>query len=235
VGPELVPGDADERQESGLARPAAEDVGESGVDARLVERRPGVAQIAEDRGDVSRASDQDDRRSGLHTKLRRNDELITAVRLRTPGKREPQLFRKVGIRLEVIKTGKFKDVGSIWRPMTADERQLLQDVLTNVYDQFVDAIVEGRGMERDDVLPYADGRVFSGDQALEYGFVDRLGDLDDAIDMAAKLGGIKGEPTIVRKERHKVGLLDLLDEKMNQVGEAAGFSSMGPRLEYRLR
>jgi protease-4 len=70
-----------------------------------------------------------------------------------------ELFRKVGIRLEVIKTGKFKDVGSIWRPMTADERQLLQDVLTNVYDQFVDAIVEGRGMERDDVLPYADGRV----------------------------------------------------------------------------
>ena len=90
-------------------------------------------------------------------------------------------------------------------------------------------------MEREDILPYADGRIFSGDQALEYGFVDRLGDLDDAIDMAAKLGGIRGEPTIVRKERHKVGLLDLLDEKMNQVGEAAGLSSKGPRLEYRLR
>ena len=146
-----------------------------------------------------------------------------------------ELFRKVGIRLEVIKTGKFKDVGSIWRPMTPDERQLLQDVLTNVYDQFVDAIVEGRGMERNDVLPYADGRVFSGDQALEYGFVDRLGDLNDAIDMAAKLGGIRGEPTIVRKERHKVGLFDLLDEKMNQVSGVTGLSAMGPRLEYRLR
>lgn len=123
----------------------------------------------------------------------------------------------------------------MWRPMTPEERELLQNVLSNVYDQFVDAIVDGRGMEREDILPYADGRVFSGDQALEYGFVDRLGDLDDAIDMAAKLGGIRGEPTIVRKERHKVGLLDLLDEKMNQVGEAAGFSSKGPRLEYRLR
>jgi len=146
-----------------------------------------------------------------------------------------ELFRKVGLHFEVIKTGKFKDVGSMWRPMTPDERELLQNVLSNVYDQFVDAIVDGRGMEREDILPYADGRIFSGDQALEYGFVDRLGDLDDAIDMAAKLGGIRGEPTIVRKERHKVGLLDLLDEKMNQVGEAAGFSSMGPRLEYRLR
>jgi protease-4 len=146
-----------------------------------------------------------------------------------------ELFRKVGLHFEVIKTGKYKDVGSMWRPMTPEERELLQNVLSNVYDQFVDAIVDGRGMEREDILPYADGRVFSGDQALEYGFVDRLGDLDDAIDMAAKLGGIRGEPTIVRKERHKVGLLDLLDEKMNQVGEAAGFSSKGPRLEYRLR
>ena len=146
-----------------------------------------------------------------------------------------ELFRKVGLHFEVIKTGKYKDVGSMWRPMTPEERELLQNVLSNVYDQFVDAIVDGRGMEREDILPYADGRIFSGDQALEYGFVDRLGDLDDAIDMAAKLGGIRGEPTIVRKERHKVGLLDLLDEKMNQVGEAAGLSSKGPRLEYRLR
>jgi len=146
-----------------------------------------------------------------------------------------ELFRKVGVRLEVVKTGKFKDVGSIWRPMTEEERRLLQGVLTNVYDQFVDAIVEGRSLNREDILPYADGRVFTGDQALEYGFVDRLGDLDDAINMAAKLGGLRGRPTVVRKERRRVSFLDLLDEKMNQVGEAAGLSSMGPRLEYRLR
>jgi len=146
-----------------------------------------------------------------------------------------ELFRKVGLKLEVIKTGKFKDVGSIWRPMTDDERTLLQGVLSNVYDQFIDAIVEGRNLEKKDVLPYADGRVFSGDQALDYGFVDRLGDLDDAIDMAGKMGGIKGKPSIVRKERRKVSLLDFLDQKMNQLGETAGFSSSGPRLEYRLR
>jgi protease-4 len=88
-----------------------------------------------------------------------------------------ELFRKVGVRLEVVKTGKFKDVGSIWRPMTEEERRLLQDVLTNVYDQFIEAIVEGRSLNREDILPYADGRVFTGDQALEYGFVDRIGDL----------------------------------------------------------
>jgi len=146
-----------------------------------------------------------------------------------------ELFRKVGVRLEVVKTGKFKDVGSIWRPMTEEERRLLQDVLTNVYDQFIEAIVEGRSLNREDILPYADGRVFTGDQALEYGFVDRLGDLDDAINMAAKMGGLHGRPAIVRKERRRPSFLDLLDQKMNHVGEAAVFSSMGPRVEYRLR
>lgn len=146
-----------------------------------------------------------------------------------------ELFRKVGIKLEVIKTGQFKDVGSIWRPMTDEERELLQGVLTNVYDQFVDAIAEGRGMSRDRILPYADGRVFSGDQAQEYGFVDVLGDLDDAIDIAGELGGIGGKPSVVRKERRRVSLLDFLDEKMNLMGRAAGIRPSGPLLEYRLR
>lgn len=146
-----------------------------------------------------------------------------------------ELFRKVGVRLEVIKTGKFKDVGSIWRPMTEDERKLLQDVLSNVYDQFIDAIADGRGLNREDILPYADGRVFTGDQALDYGFVDRLGDLDDAVQMAGKMAGIKGRPTVVRKDRRRGSLLDFIDNKMNQLGGVAGLSASGPRLEYRLR
>lgn len=142
------------------------------------------------------------------------------------------LFRKVGIKFETIKTGKYKDVGSMWRPMTDDERKLLQDVLSNVYDQFVDAIVEGRSLAREDVLPYADGRIFSGDQAQQYGFVDKLGDLDDAIQLAGKMAGISGQPVVVRKERRRVSFWDFLDNKMNQM---TGISSRGPRLEYRLR
>jgi protease-4 len=142
------------------------------------------------------------------------------------------LFRKVGIRFETVKTGKYKDIGNMWRPMTDDERKLLQDVLSNVYDQFVDAIVEGRSLVREDILPYADGRIFSGDQALQYGFVDRLGDLDDAIRLAGEMAGISGQPVVVRKERPRVRFLDYLDNKMNQL---SGLSSRGPRLEYRLR
>jgi protease-4 len=146
-----------------------------------------------------------------------------------------ELFRKVGVGIQVVKTGKFKDIGSIHRPLTEDERNLLQDVLTNVYDQFIEAIADGRSLNREDILPYADGRVFTGDQALEYGFVDRLGDLDDAVQMAAKMGGIRGRPSIVRKDRRRVSVFDFLDEKMNQLGGAAGLTASGPRLEYRLR
>ena len=142
------------------------------------------------------------------------------------------LFRKVGIRFETVKTGKYKDIGNMWRPMTDDERKLLQDVLSNVYDQFVDAIIEGRSMVKEDVLPYADGRIFSGDQALQYGFVDRLGDLDDAIRLAGEMAGISGQPVVIRKERPRVRFLDYLDNKMNAL---SGLSSRGPRLEYRLR
>lgn len=143
-----------------------------------------------------------------------------------------ELFRKVGVRFETIKTGKFKDVGSMWRPMTDDEKALLQEVLGNVYDQFIDAIVDGRSMAREDILPYADGRIFSGDQAQQYGFVDRLGSLEEAISMASEMAGIEGRPSVVRKERRRVSVFDFLDEKMNPM---KGLLGSGPRLEFRLR
>jgi protease-4 len=143
-----------------------------------------------------------------------------------------ELFRKVGLRFEVVKTGKFKDIGSLSRPMTAEEKELLQGVLSSVYEQFVKAISDGRGLERSDILPYADGRIFSGAQALDLGFVDRLGDQNDAILLAAKLAGIKGRPVIVRKERRRVSIFDMFQEKMNLLPD---LGQSGPRLEYRLR
>lgn len=116
--------------------------------------------------------------------------------------------------------------------MTAEERELLQTVLSNVYEQFVDVISEGRNLDREDILPYADGRIFSGDQARDYGFVDRLGDLNDAILLAAGMAGIPGRPTIVKKERRRVSLLDLFQQRLDLV---PGLGERGPRLEYRLR
>jgi protease-4 len=119
------------------------------------------------------------------------------------------------------------------RPMTPDEKELLHGVLSNVYQQFVRAIADGRDMEESDILPYADGRIFSGQQALDYGFVDRMGDLNDAISVAAGMADIRGRPVIVRKERRRpFSLLDLFQDKLNLV---PGLTQSGPRLEYRLR
>ncbi len=143
-----------------------------------------------------------------------------------------ELFRKVGLRFEVVKTGKFKDIGSLSRPMTPEEKDLLHGVLSSVYKQFVRAIADGRDMEESDILPYADGRIFSGKQAMDLGFVDRMGDLNDAIQVAANMAHIHGRPVVVRKERRRVSVLDLFQEKLHLV---PGLTQSGPRLEYRLR
>jgi protease-4 len=113
------------------------------------------------------------------------------------------LMDKIGIRFETIKTGKFKDTGSSFRPMTEEEHALIEDMLMDVYDQFVQAVAQSRGMPIEDVKKYADGRVFSGRQALDYGFVDSLGTQIDAIERAAALAGIEGKPRLLRKSKRR--------------------------------
>ena len=120
-----------------------------------------------------------------------------------------ELFEKIGVSQSVIKSGEFKDVGNPLRPMTAPERALMQGVIDDVYDQFVTAIVEGRNMDRETVLPYADGRIFTGKQALAYGFVDELGGLEVAIKVAGELGGIEGKPAVLYPEKKFKSMLDL--------------------------
>ncbi|MFQ5458060.1 MAG: signal peptide peptidase SppA [Myxococcota bacterium] len=119
------------------------------------------------------------------------------------------LFEKIGVSQAVIKSGEFKDVGNPLRPLSDSERALLQGVIDDVYEQFVTAIIEGRDMKREDVLPYADGRIFSGRQAVEYGFVDELGGLEAAVRLAGKLGGIEGEPALLYPEKKFNSILDL--------------------------
>jgi protease-4 len=120
------------------------------------------------------------------------------------------LLRKVGVRYEVIKAGRFKDSGSFARPMTPEERAVLQVVLDDMHDQFVTAIAEGRRLDKDRVRNLADGRVYSGRMAKDLGLVDALGGLDDAIRLAGDLGGIPGKPRVVRPRR-PWRLLDLAD------------------------
>jgi protease-4 len=141
------------------------------------------------------------------------------------------LMKKIGIDYQVVKTGPYKDTGSPFRTMTPDERAWVQGVLDDVHAQFVEAVASSRGMEADSVRATADGRFLSGHQALERGLVDRLADLDQAIQVAAGMAGIKGEPVVVRKHRHRPAWERFLDEKL----AALPFPRHGPLLEYRWR
>ena len=123
------------------------------------------------------------------------------------------LMNKIGVKTEVIKSGQHKDIASIFRGIKKEEREILQDVLDNVHEQFIEAVAEGRKMVHDDVKRIADGRIFTGQQALKVGLVDELGNLEDAMKAAAKLSGIKGEPVVVTK-KEKFSFIDLLRGKM---------------------
>jgi protease-4 len=116
------------------------------------------------------------------------------------------LLKKVGVGSEIIKSGKFKDTGSPMRAMTEEERAILQETIDDVHTQFVDAVFEGRqykGLTREQIVDYANGRVFSGQQAFERKLVDKLGDLQDAIKRAGELGGIEGEPKVIKYRPRK--------------------------------
>jgi len=121
-----------------------------------------------------------------------------------------ELLKKLGIEIQTIKTGKYKDQGSLARPLTEEEIAMQQEMLDEAYDEFVRVIVEGREMSEKEVRAVADGRVVSGRQALELGLVDELGNLDDAIAVAAEAGGIEGEPRIVRYEQPVPSFLEIL-------------------------
>jgi protease IV len=126
------------------------------------------------------------------------------------------LLRKIGVEGIIIKSGKYKDVGSPLRKMSAEERGLLQTVMDDVHKQFIEAVVEGRSMELRAAQVLADGRIFTGRQAKEAKLVDELGDLDAAIQLAAEVVGIEGEPKVV-ESRRRFSLRELLDSKLSMM------------------
>ena len=120
------------------------------------------------------------------------------------------LLKKLGLRYNVVKSGKFKDAGSIGRPMTPEDKAYFQQFVNDAFEQFVAVVAEARRMTREDVLKLADGRVFTGKQAFENGLVDVLGTYEDAIDLIAEMTQISGKPHIVRPTRRKTTIFDLL-------------------------
>lgn len=122
------------------------------------------------------------------------------------------LMKKIGVESMVIKSGTHKDLASPFRKMRKEERQILQNVMDDVHEQFIQVVSEGRGMSISKVRSLADGRIFTGRQARQIGLVDELGDLQDAIRITASLVGIKGEPKLVETKK-RFSFIDLFRDQ----------------------
>jgi len=135
-----------------------------------------------------------------------------------------QLMKKVGVDYVVVKAGAFKDVGNPGRPMTPEERRVLQALLDDVHGQFIGAVADGRKLERAQVAQFADGRIFSGAQAKALQMIDELGGLEDAVNGAAQLAGLRVPPKVI-PPRRRISIFDLV---RSQLGIAR--ATLGPAL-----
>src|SRR5580698_1223538 len=121
-----------------------------------------------------------------------------------------ELMKWAKLQQITIKAGEFKDTGSPTRPMTPEERAYMQGLIDNMHGQFIHCVAVGRKMKDDEVRVLANGKVWTGEQAIPLKLIDQIGDFRAAIDDTAKSVGIKGDPTLVRPEKERKSMLDLL-------------------------
>ena len=120
------------------------------------------------------------------------------------------LLKKIGLRFETVKSGEVKDMGNPTREVTKRDREVFQSVINDLHRQFLNAVVEGRSLDKSIVEPLADGSVFTGEQALHLGLIDILGTFENAIEIAANFAEISGKPKVIYPKKERSGLLDYL-------------------------
>lgn len=145
------------------------------------------------------------------------------------------LMAKLGVRIQTIKTGALKGAGQFDRPLTDAEREMIASIGQDLYEQFLGDVSRARHIPVAKLRPIADGRVFSGRKAKQLGLVDELGNLVDAVRLAAKLGGIKGEPKVVRPESQRENWLRkvLREESRSLIEGVLSGDGGGPQYLYR--
>jgi protease IV len=146
-----------------------------------------------------------------------------------------KVIDKIGVNVNVIKAGKYKDIGSGVRPLTDPEREILETFAKEIHEQFITDVAAGRKgkIDEEKLRSIADGRFFSGETAKEMGLVDTMGNFYDAVKVAAKLGGIEGEPELVYPEKKWKSYLDIFAESaagaaVNKVLEQARLMELAP-------
>jgi protease-4 len=118
------------------------------------------------------------------------------------------------IDVEIIKSGKYKDVGSSFRKMNEADKQYIQQLIDNVYKQFKSVVADARNLDTKQIDKVADGKIYTGEQALNLKLIDELGTINDAIRMAGDLGGIEGKPEVIYFPKKKFRLMDILNSKV---------------------
>jgi protease-4 len=147
------------------------------------------------------------------------------------------VLKWAGVEMRTITSGKMKDSGSVFREMTPEEKSYFQKVLSDVHQQFLEAVAEGRGISVDELKPNADGRIFTGRQAKELKLVDELGGFEEAVAEAGRLGGIRGRPKLEYPKQEKKFFKELFDDGMDSLFRGAAtraLNELGVGLQYRL-
>ncbi|MBN1904320.1 MAG: signal peptide peptidase SppA [Deltaproteobacteria bacterium] len=144
-----------------------------------------------------------------------------------------ELAEKIGLKMEVIKSGEFKDIGNPHRELTEKEREVLDAVISDIQTQFVNDVAEGRNLAPEKVREIADGRIFTGAMAKERGLVDQLGNFEDAVTLAKEYAGIDGEVNLVYPEKRRLSIIDLLRGEAAESISKALRNISGATIEYR--
>jgi len=142
------------------------------------------------------------------------------------------LFEWAKLKEIVFKTGEFKDTGSATRALTENERKYFQGLIDDMYVQFVGAVASGRKLDLQEVRSLADGRVFTGRDAKERKLIDEIGNFQDAVDLTAKLAGISGKPRLIRVNRRRVTLMDVLTTDLSRLVPFNG-QSMKSQIKFQ--
>ena len=143
------------------------------------------------------------------------------------------LLKKIGVSLEVLKSGEFKDIGSPHRKMSERDKELIQGLIADIQNQFVSAVARGRSLSTEKVEKIADGRILSGAKAKELGLVDVLGNFQDAVELAKKMTGIKGEAELVYPKRKASRLWDIILQNTVESFYGAIKNTLKTHIEYR--
>jgi protease-4 len=143
------------------------------------------------------------------------------------------LLRKIGVGLEVLKSGEFKDIGSPYRRLSERDNELLTSLISDIQKQFVEAVAQGRNLPVERIREIADGRILSGSQSKELGLVDQLGNFQDAVELAKQMAGIKGEVSLVYPKKSRLRFWDLVFQKASKALYTSFRNILYRRIEYR--